>query len=88
MSAEEAKKQDTAVPEQQKQDEFIKKLEEDDEFEDFPEDDWEEPQNTDGKHDLWEESWEDHDDYKDNFIQRLRYVYSGASRPHADRLRS
>lgn len=73
MSTEEAKKQEMA-PEQQKQNEFIKKLEEDDEFEDFPEDDWEEPQTTQAGHEthLWEESWEDHDDYKDHFIQRLR----------------
>lgn len=75
MSATEETKTST-LPEQQKQDEFIKKLEDDDEFEDFPADDWEEPQNTEVGHEtnLWEESWEDHDDYKDHFIQRLRYV--------------
>lgn len=66
----------STLPEQQKQDEFIKKLEDDDEFEDFPADDWEESQTDDIAHEanLWEESWEDHDDYKDHFIQRLRYV--------------
>lgn len=78
MSAsEEVKTQDAIVPEE-KQDEFIKKLEEDDEFEDFPEDDWEDVQSIGANHEtsLWEESWEDHDDYKDDFTNRLRYVYT------------
>lgn len=58
------------------QDAFIKKLEEDDEFEDFPEDDWEDPEVLGNSHEthLWEESWEDHDDYKDDFTEHLRYV--------------
>lgn len=75
MSAEEQKK-DYAVPDQKELSDFVKKLEEDDEFEDFPEDDWVEPQDSTEAHDahLWEESWEDHDDVKDHFIQRLRYV--------------
>lgn len=75
MSAEEEKPQDVAAT-KEVQDEFIKKLEEDDEFEDFPEDDWEDPQATNANHEthLWEESWEDHDDYTDDFTKKLRYV--------------
>lgn len=72
MASENTKAAETAV----KQEEFVKKLEDDDEFEDFPEDDWEEIQeisaSTETK--LWEESWEDHDDYKDDFTKKLRYV--------------
>jgi hypothetical protein len=76
MSNEESTKKE-APASKQIQDEFIKKLEEDDEFEDFPEDDWEDPQTTGANHEthLWEESWEDHDDYKDDFTQKLRYVF-------------
>lgn len=53
----------------------IKKLEDDDEFEDFPQDNWtqEETIGANEPH-LWEESWEDHDDDKDDFTARLKYV--------------
>lgn len=57
------------------QDEFVKRLEEDDEFEDFPQDTWSnnETASTDQSESrLWEESWEDHDDNKDEFTQKLR----------------
>lgn len=55
---------------------YIKKLEEDDEFEDFPEDDWTEADTVGANQEnhLWEESWEDHDDDKDDFTNTLRYV--------------
>lgn len=76
MSSQEQPLQDSTVPSKQVQDEFIKKLEEEDEFEDFPEDDWQDPQTVSShkENDLWEESWEDHDDCKDLFTKKLRYV--------------
>lgn len=75
MSSEEKRAPEVAAS-KEIQDEFIKKLEEDDEFEDFPEDDWEDPQSANASHEthLWEESWEDHDDYTDDFTKKLRYV--------------
>lgn len=57
------------------QKQFIRKLEEDDEFEDFPAETWENLSAATAKDPethLWEESWEDHDDNKDEFAQRLR----------------
>lgn len=58
------------------QEQFVKRLEEDDEFEDFPQDTWDEngSANTSSEPEtrLWEESWEDHDDNKDEFTQKLR----------------
>ncbi|TID26249.1 hypothetical protein CANINC_002781 [Pichia inconspicua] len=72
MSTDQSVTQDSSVKEVQ--DAFIKKLEDDDEFEDFPEDDWEDPEvlGNSNESNLWEKSWEDHDDYKDNFTERLR----------------
>lgn len=55
----------------------MKKLDEDDEFEDFPQDEWQDIETQTGSHEtkLWEENWEDHDEYKDDFTSKLRYVY-------------
>lgn len=76
MSTAEQEKPLEQVPSKVEQDEFVKKLEEDDEFEDFPEDVWETTQSTEGTKEtrLWEESWEDQDDLKADFVNKLRYV--------------
>lgn len=57
-------------------DAFVKKLDEDDEFEDFPEEEWEQiqAQTGTGEVKLWEENWEDQDEYKDDFTKKLQYV--------------
>jgi len=57
------------------QEAFVKRLEEDDEFEDFPQDTWTADATVGGQTSetrLWEESWEDHDDDKDDFTRRLK----------------
>lgn len=77
MSAEQPQQQEkTSVLSKESVDAFVKKLDEDDEFEDFPQDEWQDIETQTGSHEtkLWEENWEDHDEYKDDFTSKLRYV--------------
>lgn len=74
MSAEERVTEKEKKTVEKAQEELVKRLEDDDEFEDFPEDDWEDSETVGAAHkaNLWEESWEDHDDLTDDFTARLR----------------